>query len=198
VRVHTCQHPISLQGLDIWSGTINLLRVGDDGGTRVAGAVLALGIARIIQHLTCQLNIVVGELANLGIVDTQDLSLFGGTQGQAGNEVHDEEDEAGSDKGVCGTRDGIGQLVSELDPVVVEPATGDDSVAIEMRYVIRSEEGSEDIADETADGVFSEDVEGIIDTNEELELGGVLERVSGGKEEEEEGLTLAPAAPTTP
>ncbi len=61
-----------------------------------------------------------------------------------------------------------------MDPVVVKPATGDDGEAIEMCYVICGEEGGKDVANKTSNGVFSEDVESIVDAENELELGSIL------------------------
>jgi len=43
-----------------------------------------------------------------------------------------------------------------------------------MRYVVCGEEAGEDVADETADGVHGEDIEGIVNAEEELELGGIV------------------------
>jgi hypothetical protein len=53
-------------------------------------------------------------------------------------------------------------LVAELDPVVVEPASGDLGEAIKMCYIVSSEECGEDVSDKTTDGVFSEDIKSII------------------------------------
>lgn len=142
----------------------------------VAGAVLALDVAGVVQHLARQLYVVVRELANLRIVDTEDLGLLGSAQREAGDQVHDEEDQAGAAERVDTAADGIRELVAELDPVAVEPATGDDAEAVEMCYVVCGEEGSEDVADQTTDGVLGEDIERIIDAEDELELGSVLEK----------------------
>lgn len=87
----------------------------------VAAGVLALGVG-VVQDFAGQFNVVVCELANLSIVDTQDLSFLGGAEGQAGDQVHDEEDEASSTEGVGTSGDGVSELVAELDPVMVEPA----------------------------------------------------------------------------
>jgi len=43
-----------------------------------------------------------------------------------------------------------------------------------MCDVVGREEGGQDVADEAADGVLGEDVEGVVDAEEELELGGVV------------------------
>ena len=138
-------------------------------------AVLALGIIRdIIQHLSRQLNVIVRKLANLGIVDTQDLSLLGSSEGKTRDQVHDEEDDAGSPERVDTAGDGIGELVSELDPVAVEPSSRDDGETIQVCYVISGEESGEDVANETSDSVLSEDIKSVVDTEDELELGCVV------------------------
>lgn len=77
-----------------------------------------------------------GELSNLGIVHTKNLSLLTGTETETRDEIHDEENYAGSSKGIGKSSDGVGQLVSQLNIVVIEPTSCDDSVAIEVRYVI--------------------------------------------------------------
>ena len=83
-------------------------------------------------------------------------------------------------------------MVAELDPVVVKPAAFDNGVSIKMRYVVtvwllvkeyiatdsvcdlRSEEGSEDVSNETTDAVNRKDVESVIAAQEVLELSRVI------------------------
>jgi len=80
------------------------------------------------------------ELANLDVIDTGSLFLLAGPEPKGRNEFADEvegtEYDAGADEGVGAACEGVGKLVAELDPVTVEPTTGDDGVAIEMRYVV--------------------------------------------------------------
>ena len=147
---------------------MNVELVGD------AARVLALNVGGVVQDLAGQFNVVVRELADLSIIDTQDLGLLADAEGQTRDQVHDEQDEAGSAKGVDTTRDGVSELVAELDPVLVEPSTWNLSEAIKMCYVISSEEGCEDVADETTNGMFSKDIKSIIDAEDELELGGIV------------------------
>ena len=66
----------------------------------------------------------------------------------------------GHDEGVAETRDGVGDLVAELDVVVVEPATGNGrEAAVEAGNASLGEEASEDVADDTADRVRGEDLQ---------------------------------------
>lgn len=62
--------------------------------------------------------------------------------------------------------------------MLVEPAAVDLGDTVEVGDVVGGEEGREDVADKPTDGVLSEDVEGVVDTEDELELSGVLRSVS--------------------
>jgi len=64
--------------------------------------LLQSGTLSIIQHFTGQLDVVVSELAYLAVVDTEDFGFFRGAEGEPGDEVHDEKDQAGADEGVGG------------------------------------------------------------------------------------------------
>lgn len=89
----------------------------------VAGAGLGRGVNGAVD-LAGDLDVVVGELAELAVVEAELLLLGGHAQGQAGDEVHDEEQEAGQDEGPGEGGAGAGNLVTELDPVVLDPADG--------------------------------------------------------------------------
>jgi hypothetical protein len=113
------------QGRSICLWKERLTTVGDTvlGGKDVAGVAL-------------ELNVVVGELAELAVIKTHLLLLGADAKAKTGDEVHDEQDDAGHDEGVRETRHAVSELVSELDPVVVDPTTGDDGNAIESGYVV--------------------------------------------------------------
>ena len=57
---------------------------------------------------------------------------------------------------------------------MVEPASRDLGEAVEMSYVVCGEERGEDVADKTSNGVLGEDIEGVVDAEDELELGGIV------------------------
>lgn len=133
-----------------------------------------LAWVHVVQHLARQLDVIVGELANLGVVDTQDLGFLGGAQMHAWDQVEDEKDERRADEGVGSPGKGVSELVAELDPVVVEPATLDDLDVVQMGDVVSGEKGGADVADQAADAVHGEDVEGVVDAEHELELGTVV------------------------
>ena len=106
---------------------------------------------------------------------------------QARDPVDDVEDDAGTDEGVCRAGDAVVQLVCELDPVVVEPATVDDGGPVEMRNVVRSEESGEDIARNAADGVQGEDVKRVVDLEPVLDLGAEVAGDGGDDAEDDCG-----------
>jgi hypothetical protein len=81
--------------------------------------------------------------------------------------VHDPEDEGGDDEGVGKAGDRVSELVSKLDVVVVEPASRDLGEAVEASNASLGEEASEEVTNDTADTVSSED----------LRKGGQLKRI---------------------
>jgi hypothetical protein len=94
----------------------------------------------VSKHLHNSTRQTYSKLANLHIVDAEDFLFLARTELENGEELSDKveaaEDHARSDKRVCAASNGIGKLVAELDPVMVEPATGDDGETIEMRNIV--------------------------------------------------------------
>lgn len=80
------------------------------------------------------------KLANFHVVDAEHLLFLAGTQFQGwyipADEVEHGEDDASSSKRVSTAGERVGELVAELDPVVIEPAAIDRVEAVEMRNVI--------------------------------------------------------------
>jgi len=98
---------------------------------RRGGAVSGVGfVSGEAGDLAGDLDVVVRELAQLRIIQTKLLLLGRDTEAQAGDEVHEEEDEGGQAERPEETGGGAGQLVAELDPVVLDPATGDLAAAV--------------------------------------------------------------------
>lgn len=85
----------------------------------------------IILHYKLELNGIVCvsnggtycKLANLGIINTHDFIIFGSTESESRNQVDDEKNDTAAEKRVCETRYRISKLVSELNVIVVYPAT---------------------------------------------------------------------------
>lgn len=96
---------------------------------------MVLGAQELVD-VAAELDVVVGELAQLGVVQARLLLLGGGAQAEAGDEVHDEEDDAGDAERVGEAGDAVGELVRELDVVVVEPAAVDLGEAVEVCNVV--------------------------------------------------------------
>ncbi|KAG8965179.1 hypothetical protein FRC00_009872 [Tulasnella sp. 408] len=105
--------------------------------------------------LSVDSNAVVRELAHLSVIDIDDLGLLVGADAAARDEVHDPKDDCGQDEGVGDAGGRVGELVAELDPVVVEPTSGDDSDAVEGSDGRLSEEAGADDADETTDDYYT-------------------------------------------
>lgn len=143
-------------------------------GSWVDGVSAACLIVDVIENLSRELDIVVREFANLGVIDAQDLSILSGAETKTRDQVHDEEDQAGSAEGVETTTERIRKLVGHLDPVLVQPTTVDTGDAVKSCNAIVGEEGGADVADKAADTVYSKDVKRVVDAEDELELGGVV------------------------
>ena len=82
------------------------------------------GIAGVVGDMTGDLDVVVGELAELAVIHTELLLLRGGAEGETGDEVEEEEDEAGEGEGPGEGGEGAGELVAYLGPVALDPAEG--------------------------------------------------------------------------
>lgn len=89
-----------------------------------------------IEHIAGELNIIIGEFTNLRIIHPKNLSFFACTKAEAGNEVQQEKDDAGATERVSETGDRVSELVSNLNPVVIEPSTRNHCDAVEMCYVV--------------------------------------------------------------
>lgn len=93
--------------------------------------------------MAADLDVIVGELSELCIVETHLLLVGGDAQAETGDEVHDEEDDAGDDEGPGEARTAVGDLVAQLDVVVVEPATGDLGAAVQGGNIVAGEQSSQ-------------------------------------------------------
>jgi hypothetical protein len=66
-----------------------------------------------------------GHLADPVLVDTDNLLVIVRSKTEEGNKVEDPTDGGSHDEGVGGTGNGIGELVTDLNPVLVKPSTSD-------------------------------------------------------------------------
>lgn len=143
------------------------------------GRALCAHLRLFWSEIGINANIVVGKLSHLGIIDTDNLCLFSGAQTKAGDKVHDPEDEGGHDERVAETGAAVCELVAELDPVVVDPATVDDGEAVESGNLLLGKEGGEDVTDHTTDTVRGKDIERVIIVEDKLELCGKVAHGTG-------------------
>lgn len=77
-----------------------------------------------------------GKFTNLGIVDAHDLIFLGCAQAETGNEVHNQKNNAASNERIRESRHGVSQLISELDIVVVDPASWNHCGPVEASDVV--------------------------------------------------------------
>jgi hypothetical protein len=153
----------------------------------VGGAIdFALGLwtwhwasAGSVADFLLNANIAICELAHIGVIDTEDLHLFCGTERKTGNDVHDPEDDSldGIDKTLLkkktkkkrrGTyrhdervgksRDEIRELMGKLDVMLVQPTTGNDGDPVESSDAGPREEAGEEFSDNTDNSIRNEDL----------------------------------------
>ena len=130
------------------------------GGDGVSRDTLDMLTVDAVNHISSKFNVVIlqnkleefneyvcvwkgertySKLANFGIINTHNLIIFGSTETKSRNQINDEKNDTAAEKGVCKTGDRISKLVSELDVVVVNPATTNFGRAIEVGYVVTVE-----------------------------------------------------------
>jgi hypothetical protein len=116
------------------------------------------GAALRVAELGLDTDIVVRELAHLRVVNAENLGLLIAAEAEAGDEVHDPEDDGRHHEGVAETGRGVGELVGELDVVVVEPAAGDDGRTVVVRHRGLCEETGEEVANDATNSVRRKDL----------------------------------------
>lgn len=122
------------------------------------------------------LDVVVGELAQLVIVHTKQLSFLRGTQVQTRDGVDGESNQGGHDERVRGSSHDVGDLDVELLVVVNDPSSDSrasvDTIQADNRIV--AEQSVEDQTDNTSDAVLSQHIHRIVNADPELDLGRVI------------------------
>lgn len=100
-----------------------LLDVVKGGGVnRVPATSL---VVDVVKDFPRKLDIVVCELANLRIVNAQNLGILSRAKAESRDQVHDEEDKAGAAERVKAATKRVSELVSHLNPMLIEPAAVD-------------------------------------------------------------------------
>jgi hypothetical protein len=122
--------------------------------------------------VTADLDVVVGELAELVIVHTQELSLLRSTEVHTGDLVDDEREDGTDDEGVCGAGYDVGDLLVDGRRGTGDGTSGKTVVdAVEADDVVRAEDTVEEETNHSSDAVLSEDIEGIINADPEFDCG---------------------------
>lgn len=91
-----------------------------------------------IDSVALELDVVVGELAQLNIIDTQLFLLGIDTELQARDQVDQEENDAGENERPRETGAAVGDLITKLDKVSANPTRADEG-GVECRNVIARE-----------------------------------------------------------
>ncbi|KAI3483149.1 hypothetical protein L1887_53929 [Cichorium endivia] len=147
----------------------------------MVGLVVALEVA-------VDKGVVVRPLATLVLVHTHHLAQLrraeGPDEGRVVEHKHD-----GKRHTAAPRRDSnaVRQLVGKLDPVAVEPSTGDDEDAVVVRHRRLREDAGEQRADVASEGVDGEDVHHIVDAHGALEHGGKVGHGGGDDADEHRG-----------
>jgi len=120
--------------------------------------------------VTADLNVIIGEFAELIIIHTQELSLLRSTEMHTGDLVDNERENGADDEGVCGASDDVGDLLVDGRRGTGDGTSGKTVVdAVEADDVVRAEDTVEEETDHSSDTVLSEDIEGIINADPELD-----------------------------
>lgn len=155
------------------------------GHVRLPAHGLGLG-RRPREVIPPNLDVVVGELAELVVVHAEQLGLFGGAEVQPGDVVDGEGEDERHGEGPARGGDDVGELDVELAPVVVDPAALDDARVdpVQADDVGRAEEGVGHQAQHAGDAVLGEDVHGVVDVEPVFDCWsmGSARRTLGGRE----------------
>lgn len=152
------------------------------GQARVRSKLLVHRCSASIVALVDVGTPVVGPLAELLLVNTDDLGRLAGAEGPNSWDVvedeHDGECDTSSPGGGCKDPS---NLLCELVVVVVEPSTGDLEETIVVGDGSLSKETCQDEADIAGEGVDGKDIHGVIAAHEDLQAGGKVGN-GGGQE----------------
>jgi hypothetical protein len=141
------------------------------GVLAVHGLTLCRGPREVVAT---HLNVVVCKLAELVVVHAEKLSLFGGTQLEAGDLVDDEGEDGADSEGVDGDGDDVGDLLVDGRGGAGDGASCDSVVdAVEANDVVGGKDAVEEESNHSGDSVLSEDIERIVNLDPELDCGNI-------------------------
>jgi hypothetical protein len=179
--------PICMFVLSIWTLPIDHFAM-QRNAMSILRADIALHLLRLVfswspsEVISSDFNVVVGKLAKLIIVHTEQLSFFRSTKVQARNIVDDQSQDCGHNEGIaCGSQN-VCNLDVKLLVVVIQPATVNDTCvdSVETDNVVGCEESVEEKPNHSCDTVLSEYVHAIIDTDPEFDYQMLVPRLYRG------------------
>lgn len=134
-------------------------------------AVDGLALSRSpCEVVTADLDVVVGELAELVVVHTEELGFFRCAQLEAGDLVDDEGEDGADDEGVGGYGDDVGDLLVDRGGLAGDGTSGKAVVdSVESDDVVGTEDSVEEKTPHSSDAVLSEHIERIVDLDPELD-----------------------------
>lgn len=104
--------------------------------TSSAGSMSFGRAPKHVVHCAAQLDVIVSELAKLGIVEAQLLLLDRGAQTEAGDQVHHKENDTCDNERPREPSDAVSELIGQLDIVVVEPAAVDLGKPVKVSNIV--------------------------------------------------------------
>jgi hypothetical protein len=139
------------------------------------------------EVVAADLDVIVGKLAELVVVHAEELCLFRGAQVQAGDLVDDEGEDGRDGERIGGHGDNVCDLLVDCLRAAGQGACGQAVVdAVEADDVVGAEKAVEEESPHAGDAVLSEDIEGIVDLDPELDCWLLV----WGTDEMDDGLTL--------
>jgi len=142
------------------------------------GLILGRGPGEVI---TADLNVIVGELAKLVVIHTEELSFLRCAKVQTRDEVDSVGEDSADGERVRDASNDVSELDVELLPVVFDPTTGVEASVdtVEADDVAGSEDAVGEETDHSSDAVLSEHVKGIVDLDPELDLSSKIAYYTG-------------------
>jgi len=140
------------------------------------------------EVVTADLHVVVGELAELVIVHTEELSLLRCAEVKTRDVVDAVGDQSADDERVGSARDDVGDLLVQRREVAAEETTArrrDLRAATETDDVVGAEEGVEKKTPHASDTVLSEHIHRVIDLDPVLDLSGEVGNNASGDAEDD-------------
>jgi hypothetical protein len=120
--------------------------------------------------VTANLDIVIGELAELVVIHTKKLSLLRGTELETGDLVDGEGKDSAHDEGVGGDCNDVRNLLVDGSGSAGDSTTLDTVVdTVQSNNVVGTEEAVEEKTNHSSDTVLSEHIERIINLDPELD-----------------------------